>query len=210
MKIRKTVVLAAVIGLGSMLGAVANAQEAGDWIVRVGVGHVDPKSDNGDVASVDSGTAAVFNGTYMMTNNVGIELLAATPFSHDIDLAADGTRVGETKHLPPTVSLQYHFDTNSAFKPYVGAGLNFTVFFDEETEGPLAGDDLELDESFGVAVQVGADWQFSDTMFANLDVRYIDIETDATLQTDTGSVDLGSVDISPIVYSLTVGWRFGN
>lgn len=206
MNIRKTVVLATVIGLGSMLGAAAQAQEAGDWIVRVGVGNVDPKSDNGDVASVDSGTAAVFNATYMMTDNIGIELLAATPFSHDIRLAAGGTRVGETKHLPPTLSVQYHFDTDSAFRPYVGAGLNFTLFFDEETTGPLEGTSLDLEESFGIAAQVGADWDFSDTMFANLDVRWINIETDARLD----GAPLETVEIDPIVYSLTLGWRFGN
>ncbi len=205
MNIRKTVVLAAVIGLGSMLGAAAHAQEAGDWIVRVGLGNVDPKSNNGDVASVDSGVAAVFNATYMVTNNVGIELLAATPFEHDIKLAADGTRVGQTKHLPPTLSVQYHFDTNSAFKPYVGAGLNFTTFFDERTSGPLSGTDLELDDSFGIAAQVGTDWNFSDTMFANLDVRWINIETDAELD----GAPLETVEIDPIVYSLTLGWRFG-
>ena len=205
MKIRKTVVLAAVIGLGSMFGAAAHAQEAGDWIVRVGLGNVDPKSDNGDVASVDSGVAAVFNATYMMTNNIGIELLAATPFEHDIKLAADGTRVGQTKHLPPTLSVQYHFDTDSAFKPYVGAGLNYTIFFDERTSGPLAGTDLELDDSFGIAAQVGTDWNISDTMFANLDVRWINIETDAELD----GAPLETVEIDPIVYSLTLGWRFG-
>lgn len=206
MNIRKTVVLATVIGLGSMLGATAHAQEAGDWIVRVGVGNVDPKSNNGDIASVDSGTAAVFNATYMMTDNVGIELLAATPFTHDIKLADGGTRVGETKHLPPTLSVQYHFDTDSAFRPYVGAGLNFTLFFDEETTGPLAGTNLDLEESFGIAAQVGADWDFSDTMFANLDVRWINIETDARLD----GAPLETVEIDPIVYSLTLGWRFGN
>lgn len=206
MNIRKTVVLATVIGLGSMLGATAHAQEAGDWIVRVGVGNVDPKSDNGDIASVDSGTAAVFNATYMMTDNIGIELLAATPFTHDIKLAAGGTRVGETKHLPPTLSVQYHFDTNSAIRPYVGAGLNFTIFFDEETTGPLAGTNLDLEESFGIAAQVGADWDFSDNMFANLDVRWINIETDAQLD----GAPLETVEIDPIVYSLTLGWRFGN
>ncbi len=206
MNIRKTVVLATVIGLGSMLGATAHAQEAGDWIVRVGVGNVDPKSDNGDIASVDSGTAAVFNATYMMTDNIGIELLAATPFTHDIKLAAGGTRVGETKHLPPTLSVQYHFDTNSAIRPYVGAGLNFTLFFDEETTGPLAGTNLDLEESFGIAAQVGADWDFSDNMFANLDVRWINIETDARLD----GAPLETVEIDPIVYSLTLGWRFGN
>ena len=137
-----------------LLSPLTRAAEEGEWKVRVGVGNVDPKSSNGEVVSVDSGTALVFNGTYMFTDNVGLEVLAATPFSHDITLL-DGTAVGETKHLPPTVSLQYHFNTEGAFHPYVGAGLNYTLFFDEETEGPLAGGDLDLDASFGPAVQLG-------------------------------------------------------
>ena len=127
----------------------AQAHEQGDWIVRVGLGNVDPKSNNGDIASVDSGAMLVFNGTYMLTNTVGVELLASAPFSHDIDLAADGTKVGETKHLPPTLSLQYHFDTVGDFDPYVGVGINYTLFFDEKTVGPLQGGDLDLDNSFG-------------------------------------------------------------
>ena len=187
-----------------VFSSAANAYEKGDWLVRVGVGNVDPKSNNGEIASVDSGTAVVFNGTYFFTPNLGFEILAATPFSHDIKLAADGTKVGETKHLPPTFSLQYHFDTESAFKPYVGAGLNYTLFFDEETTGPLAGTSLSLDDSFGLAAQLGADFDISDTMFVNLDVRWIDINTDAELD----GAALEEVEIDPMVYSLTLGWRF--
>lgn len=179
-------------------------REAGDWLVRVGVGHVDPKSDNGDVVSVDAGTAVVFNATYMVNPVFGIELLAATPFSHDIELAADGTTVGETKHLPPTLSAQYHIPTQGSFNPYVGIGLNYTLFFDEETSGPLAGTDLDLDASFGLAAQLGFDYQLSDTLYLNLDVRWIDIDTDAELD----GVALETVEIDPLVYSLTVGWQF--
>ncbi len=200
---RRTLLVAAT-ALVVVFSSAANAYEKGDWLLRVGVGHVDPKSDNGDIASVDSGTALVFNGTYFFTPNVGFEILAATPFSHDIELAADGTKVGETKHLPPTFSLQYHFDTQSAFRPYVGAGLNYTLFFDEETTGPLAGTSLSLDDSFGLAAQVGADFDISDTMFVNFDVRWIDINTDAELD----GVALEEVEIDPVVYSLTLGWQF--
>ncbi len=200
---RRTLLVAAT-ALVVVFSSAANAYEKGDWLLRVGVGHVDPKSNNGDIASVDSGTALVFNGTYFFTPNVGFEILAATPFSHDIELAADGTKVGETKHLPPTFSLQYHFDTQSAFKPYVGAGLNYTLFFDEETTGPLAGTSLSLDDSFGLAAQLGADFDISDTMFVNFDVRWIDINTDAELD----GVALEEVEIDPVVYSLTLGWQF--
>lgn len=196
-----TVVLAAVVLAFSSL---ASAHETGDWLLRVGVGNVNPKSDNGAIANVDSGTALVFNGTYFFTPNVGLEILAASPFSHDIKLAATGTKVGETKHLPPTFSLQYHFDTATVFKPYVGAGVNYTLFFSEKTEGPLAGTSLNLDDSFGLAAQLGADFDVSDRMFVNFDVRWIDINTDAELD----GAALEEVEIDPMVYSLTVGWKF--
>lgn len=199
----RTIVLSVFLSLIG-LSLPASAYESGDWLVRVGAGHVDPKSSNGDIAKVDSGTSLVFNGTYFYSPNFAVEVLAALPFSHDIKLADGGTKVGEAKHLPPTVSLQYHFDTQSAFKPYVGAGLNYTLFFDESTTGPLEGLDLDLDASFGLAAQVGANFDYSDTMFVNFDVRWIDINTDAELD---GS-ELEEVEIDPIVYSLTIGWRF--
>ncbi|MGI9202458.1 MAG: OmpW/AlkL family protein [Woeseiaceae bacterium] len=182
----------------------AYAYEPGDWIVRVGAGTVDPKSNNGTVVSVDSGATLVFNGTYMFSSNLGIELLAAAPFSHDIKLAADGTKVGETKHLPPTLSLQYHFDTDGAISPYVGAGINYTLFFDEKTSGPLQGLALDLDPSFGLATQAGLDYEISENMLLNFDMRWMSIETDA----DVDGTFLETVKIDPMVYSLTFGWKF--
>jgi outer membrane protein len=189
----------------SFVAMPAQAYEKGDWLLRVGAGSVSPKSGNSSVVSVDDGASLVFNGTYFFSPNVALEVLAAAPFSHDIKLLADGTKVGETKHLPPTVSLQYHFNTNGAFHPYVGAGLNYTLFFSEETTGALAGTSLDLDPSFGLAAQIGADFDISDKMFLNFDVRYIDIKTEASVSV----VDLNfDVDIDPMVYSLTLGWKF--
>ncbi len=182
----------------------AHAQEAGDWLVRAGVWTVAPKSDNSDVANVDDGTMLGFNGTYMYTDRFGIEVLASLPFSHDIKLNADGSKVAETKHLPPTITAQYHFPLSDSVRMYTGVGINWTIFFDEETTGALAGTDLELDDSVGLALQVGFDVDINDKMFANLDVRYIDIETDAKLD----GVDLATVEIDPWVVGLNLGWRF--
>lgn len=202
MQSKTVAVVIAVITFSLSMSAIA--QEQGDWILRVGVGNVDPKSGNGDVVSVDSGTALAFNGTYMMTDNWGLEILASTPFSHDIKLADGGPKVAETKHLPPTVSLNYHFDSAGALKPYVGGGINYTLFFDEETTGPLSGVDVSLDGSFGLAVQAGFDYDISDTMFVNLNARWIDIDTDAELD----GAELETVEIDPLVLTLALGWRF--
>ncbi len=163
-------VLLPLFSVSLMCTPIANAYEPGDWIVHVGTGTVDPKSDNGAVVSVDSATTLVFNGTYMFSRNLGIELLAAAPFSHDIKLAADGTKVGETRHLPPTLSLQYHFDTEGTISPYVGAGINYTLFFDEKTSGPLQGLALDLEPSIGIAAQAGFDYAFAENMLVNVDL----------------------------------------
>lgn len=182
----------------------AQAYEKGDWIVQAGVGVVDPKSDNGDVVSVDSGTSLIVSGEYLITDKLGFEVLGAWPFSHDITLNADGSKVAETSHLPPTFSLKYHFQTDATFNPYLGLGLNYTTFFDESTTGALTGADLSLDDSFGVAAQAGFDYAFSDKMMLNFQVRWMNIETDASL--DGSFVE--TVEIDPIIYGVNIGWKF--
>ncbi len=181
----------------------ANAMDQGDWLVRAGASYVDPKSNNSEIVSVDSATGFTFNFTYMMTDSWAVELLAAYPFKHDIELL-DGTKVGSTKHLPPTLSLQYHWAPNSTFQPYVGVGLNYTRFSSEKTTGPLEGVDLSLGGSWGLAGEIGADFMLNDQWFLNGSIRYIDIETKAKLD----GASIGKVNISPWVYGVHVGFRF--
>ena len=195
--------LCAAILLGAVAADTAMAKDRDDWLFRFGVSHVDPKSNNHELVTVDSGTQLTFNFSYMMTDHWATEILLALPFKHDITLD-DGTKVGSTKHLPPTVSLQYHFAPGATFQPYVGAGVNYTRFFSEKTTGPLEGTNLGLDSSFGIAGQVGADIMLNDQWFLNLDVRYISIETDASVD----GADIGKVKINPWVYGLNVGLRF--
>jgi outer membrane protein len=192
----------------SILGAAAitpavQAQDAGDWIWRVGVHNVRPKSSNHRIVNVDAAPGLTFNGTYMLASHWGVELLAALPFEHDINLNGGG-KVAETKHLPPTLSLQYHFNPNGAWRPYVGAGLNYTLFFDEQTTGALAAADLELEPSWGPAAQFGLDITLASTWFANVDARWFDIDSKAKLN----GVGLGSVQIDPYAFGLSVGRRF--
>jgi outer membrane protein len=154
--------------------------------------------------------SATVEATYMITRHLGVELLASFPFSHDVDLedvdGAEGTaRIGDVKHLPPTLSLQYHFNPDGRFRPYVGAGLNYTTIFSEGTTGPLGGADLELDDSFGLAGQVGMDIGLTDTVFVNLVARYIDIDSDASIN----GTDIGTVEIDPWIYQAQLGVRFG-
>jgi outer membrane protein len=181
----------------------ARAHERGDWLIRGGFHTVDPKSDNGDVVEVKDDTMFTFNITYMLSPNWGLELLAALPFEHEIALV-DGPTVASTKQLPPTFSAVYHFLPERQFQPYVGLGVNVTLFFDEDTRGPLAGADLDLDNSVGAAAVAGLDVDLGSNWFMNVDVRYLDIDTDAKLN----GVKLETVKIDPWAFGVNVGYRF--
>jgi outer membrane protein len=139
----------------------------------------------------------------MLAPNWGVELLASLPFTHDITLNGAGV-VAETDLLPPTLSAQYYFNPNGRVRPYVGAGLNYTVFSDERTWGPLQGTKLELDPSFGPAAQLGVEIDVIPGWIVNVDARWFDIDTDASL----GGADLGTVEIDPAAFGLSIGHRF--
>jgi outer membrane protein len=196
-------VLCAIALLSTAAANTALAMDQGDWLIRFGASSVDPKSNNHPDVSVDSATSATFNFTYKMTANWGVELLAAYPFEHDIYLVG-GPEVGSTKHLPPTVSLQYHFMPDATFQPYLGLGVNYTNFFNEKLYGPLEGASLRLDDSWGFAGEIGADIMLGETWLLNLNARYIGIESDATVN----GQPFGKVKIDPWVYGAHVGIRF--
>jgi outer membrane protein len=202
-------------GLLALVASPALAYEAGTWVLRAGVGVVAPDSDNlvldpDTIIDVDDGTSLTLMGTYMFSENWGFDILASWPFNHDIKLG--GTKIAETDHLPPTFSMQYHFLPDSTIQPYVGAGVNYTTFFSTDIE-PVLTDltgvtDVDLDDSFGLALQLGADWTFGNRWLLNLDLRWIDIESDLTASDGVTSAELGTVKIDPFVYSINVGYTF--
>ena len=218
--------LAAAVVAGTALVSQSALAAAGDWIVRGGVTVVAPNDDSGTIGVAglgDTGSKVAvgndvkpsFTITYMVTDAIGVELLGAFPFEHEVDakggaLAGLG-HVADVKHLPPTLSLQYHFQTG-AFRPYVGAGINYTFFFDEEATSSLKGagfNKVSLKESFGYALQAGVDYEFGNNWLVNADLRYIDIETEARLSGPggaTGKID--NIEIDPVVFTLAVGKRF--
>ncbi|VCU72618.1 Outer membrane protein W precursor [Pigmentiphaga humi] len=198
-------VLAAVPAVGAF------AHEAGDWLVKGGVSAVLPKSGNGSVlggaASLDVGnsTRPSISATYMATRNVGVELLAAVPFRHTI--SASGAVAGDiasTRQLPPTLSVQWYFMPDAAVQPYVGVGLNYTRFFDTRTQGALAGNRLDLGDSWGVALQAGVDVKLGERWFVNASLRYIDISSKVRLN----GTEIGKARIDPWVPTIAVGYRF--
>jgi len=203
----------------------AFAFEKGDLIVRGGAITVAPDesssnivvgSDLGFGVTVDNNTQLMLNAAYFLTDKLNIEVLAATPFSHDVSFGTNdplgtGDQLGELKHLPPTITLNYYFPAGDVFKPYIGVGINYTIFFDEEftSANQAAGlADLSLDDSFGVAAQLGADYVLNEDWFLNAAVRWIDIDTEASfnLNGTPGSVD--TIEVDPWVYSLGVGYKF--
>lgn len=191
------VVIASIVASGGAL--------ASDWTVRIGGHQVDAKSKNHDVVAVESGESLTFSAAYRYSPRWAVEILAALPFGHDVALNDGGAKVAEVKHLPPTVSMQYSFAPDRRVRPYAGFGLNATVFFDEATSGPLAGNDLSLDTSFGVAAQLGIDFDIGENLILGLDARWVDIDSDAKLS----GAALGTVEIDPLVLGLTLGWRVG-
>ena len=207
------------------------AYEPGDLIVRAGIATVAPDESSsalnipalgGDIAGssadVDSNTQLGITGTYMLNNRWGLGLLAATPFSHDVDattgdLGLGTVGAGTVKHLPPTLTLQYFpLAADSPFQPYVGAGVNYTVFFgesvDRELESVLGRGKLDLDNSWGLALEAGIDIALGDQWLLNAAVWYLDIETDAAFKFDSGVTVDTNVDIDPWVYALTLGYKF--
>lgn len=213
---------AALLVAPALLAACVSAQayETGDVIVRAGAVAVDPQESSGNVelggvptsleVGVDSNVQLGLTGTFMLNEKLGLGLLAATPFKHTINLNGVG-ELADIKHLPPTLTLQFFpLGAGSKLQPYVGAGLNYTTFFDEEfNSGPSAGgfNDLSLDDSWGLALEAGVDYMLTDRVLLNAAVWYAGIDTEASFDVagTPGKVD---VDIDPYVYMVGLGYRF--
>lgn len=201
--------------IAPLLGAAALAVtalpvHANDWFVRVGAVQVSPKSDNGTLAGgalktdIDNNTQLGLILGRHLTPNLAVEVLAATPFSHTAKL--NGAKAVDFKHLPPTVSLQWYFNPEGRVNPFVGAGLNYTFVYDEVSVrgGPVAGANVSLENSFGVAAQAGLAFKMSDAIDLVLDARWIDIDSDVKVN---GS-KVGTAVVDPLVVGLTLGYRF--
>lgn len=235
MKIFKQTLVAA--GLLALLAAPAFAYEPGTFVLRGGVGTIDPKSDNltylyddgfesfEACVDIDNGTSVMLNGTYMINEHWAFDVLAALPFKHDIkasidivvddglDFTTETFKVGETKQLPPTFSFQYHFSPDGDFQPYVGLGMNWTTFFSTKLHPDQVDDEVDkliLDDSFGVAAQLGGDWLIGDHTVVNFDVRYMDIDSDIFVHGPglDAKQKLGTAEIDPWIYAVSLGYRF--
>lgn len=192
--------------------------------VNIGAITVSPDSGTSNIdqdpslgLSVESNTQLGITFDYALNDNWVLELIAATPFSHDISGEAGlaGADIGSTKQLPPTLLAQYHFgDSNTAFRPFIGAGLNYTMFFDEQAgqdlKTTLGTDDVEikLDDSFGLAAQVGFNYMLNEKWGIHAMASYMDIDSDAEVFADGKKALTSTVAIDPTVFMLGMKYKF--
>lgn len=225
----KSLLSASLIAL-ALAAPVAHAHQAGDFILRAGAITTAPNEDSGDIkldgtkvggtkATLDSDTQLGLAFAYMLTDHIGLELLAATPFQHEVSVKGLGAgldgKLANIKQLPPTLSLQYYpMEPTSKFQPYAGIGLNYTLFFDEDLSSSRKAQgfsNMKLKDSVGLAGQLGMDYMLTDNLLVNAAVWYVDIDTKATID---GPSALGvgktkvSVDVDPWVYMVGVGYKF--
>lgn len=211
--------------LGVLLATAALPAHAaqGDVLVRVRAILVAPnESSSGILPALPTEKVAVSNTvmpevdfTYMATDHVGLELILATS-KHKLSGQTGTTgrigKLGSSWVLPPTLTAQYHFAPQAKVRPYVGAGVNYTVFWNEDAsdglEAAVGKTRIHLSDSLGWAVQAGTDIDLTKTVFLNLDVKYIGMKTNARLATTAIGTQRVKVDINPLVAGIGLGFRF--
>ncbi len=207
---------AIIAGLGLGLAATTPAQAADQspWQIRARALLVLPEEDltgynnaalaGSDVRISDS-IVPELDITYFFTKNIAAELILGTT-PHNVD--AKGTGLGDLDlgHiwlLPPTLTLQYHFAPEAKIRPYIGAGVNYTIFYGQGGEqSPI--NDVSYDNGFGWALQAGIDMPISEHWMLNVDVKQIFLSTTATVN---GAIK-ADVDINPLLVGFGVGYRF--
>lgn len=200
-------ILVAALAAAGLLSSVAAQAADGSLMVRARAVYVD--FDNGQKDGLESNLGKVeadsrwipeVDFSYFFTPNIAAELVLTYP--QKVDLKLNGTDIGSVRALPPSLLIQYHFTQFGAFKPYVGAGVNYTIF---TRKGNIAGGAATIeDSSFGLAAQVGFDYMLDKNWSVNLDVKYIQMQTDVELLGNK----VGKLELNPITAGVGVGYRF--
>ncbi|MGC4079280.1 MAG: OmpW family outer membrane protein [Rubrivivax sp.] len=186
--------------------AQAQSEDSGSWIVRARALYLDSanKDSTGLDLNVDNKTFPEVDITYFWTPNLATELILTYPQKHD--LKSGSTKIGSLKHLPPTLTLQYHFTNVQGFRPYLGAGVNYTRFsnvdFDPAVEAALK---PSIDKnSWGAALNAGFDVPMGGGWLFNVDVKKVQIRTDVS----SAGTKVGTFKVDPVLYSIGIGKRF--
>lgn len=225
------------LSVAAVFAPVLAYAEAGDWVVRLRAVNVSPNEDsdlgktvNKNVAPVMSPGAELkvddnwipeFDISYYFTKNIAAELILAVGTEHDVDIKGDslGTvgnqGLGEVDLLPPTLTVQWHFNPDQKIDPYVGAGINYTYALDRKLKinsGPLTGQKIKIDsDSWGWALQAGVDVNLKDGWLINADVKYITLDTDVEMQNPLNGnkwTKIDDLDIDPWVIGIGIGKKF--
>ncbi|MBP6618515.1 MAG: OmpW family protein [Burkholderiaceae bacterium] len=198
---KKQITLAAV-ALCTLMSGAAMAQQTteGPWLVRARAVHLDSanKDSTGLNLSVNDKWLPEVDITYFFNKNIAAELILTVPQRHT--LSAGGTAIGSLKHLPPSLLVQYHFTDAPGFKPYVGAGVNYTRFSSIRLP---AGVDVDRN-SFGGALQLGVDIPVAKDVYLNFDVKKVYIKTDVS----AAGNKIGTFKVDPVLFGIGLGWRF--
>jgi len=197
---RKIAIRPLAVALLAALAIPATADAQG-WMMRLRAIDVEPNASSSIPGlDVENQCAPELDFTYFFNRNLAAELILATA-RHEVML--NGTSLGKVSVLPPTLTLQYHFTNMGAFKPYLGAGVNVTWFYNVGLQAGTATLDLD-DYSFGGALQAGIDYEIQKNWYLNADVKYLWIKTDVK----AGDTTLGDLKIDPWVFGVGIGYRF--
>lgn len=222
MHLKKMMIVAAMGAMSTALAAAPAQAKQGDVLVRVRGIMVAPTEKSGSIlpgfpgekVSVNNGIAPEVDVTYMATDHIGFELIAATT-KHSASGRSGTTggigKLASTWVLPPTLTMQYHFMPRSTVRPYVGAGINYTIFWNEKAspalEAAVGRTRVHMKDSVGWAAQAGIDIDLSRKVFLNLDVKYIDIDTTARLDTAAAGTQRVRLNVDPLVFGVGLGLR---
>lgn len=214
---------AAIVTTAALLVAGPAHAEKGDLLVRARAILVAPNESTSGItpafpaehARIDNSVMPEVDFTYMLTDHIGTELILATT-KHDADGTSGTTgsigRLASTWVLPPTLTLQYHFLPDAAIRPYVGAGVNYTIYYSEKASSALQSavgpTTVSMKPSFGYALQAGLDVPVTRKWFVNLDVKYIDMGTTARLYTTAIGQQNLQVKLNPLVFGVGIGTKF--
>jgi len=195
----------------------AHAAEEGNWMVRVRAVQIKPANQSeigsgaatgalpADALQVSTEVVPELDVTYFFTKHIAAELLLGLPVKHDVTIAAGpfAGPIGSFKHLPPTLTLQYHFMPDAQFRPYLGVGINYTRVTSVGLTIPPGPLDLER-SSVGAALQAGFDVKVAPQMFFNVDIKKLYIDADVKF----AGAKISNAKLDPIVFGVGLGWRF--
>lgn len=201
----KRTTIAIAIAAATLTAGVAVAQES-PWMVRARAVHIDPADRSSpiggvtesDLITVSKKTIPEVDISYFFTPNWAAELVLTYPQKHTVKV--DGTSIGSFRHLPPTLTLQYHFLPNATFSPYLGAGINYTRISSVKLDS-----DINLERnSWGLALQAGFDVKLNRNWSINVDVKKVQIRSDVSM----GGEQISRVKLDPVLFGVGVGYRF--